>query len=147
MSKSDKSKQITTSVFDYETLTLEQRNLVMQRTGEIQERLQRSAQDIWEIGQRIADVRDELKHGQFEAWLKAEFNWSRRTAYNFINVYETFGERANLAQLDIASSALYLLAAPSTPDELRQEYLRKNYSQRISFRYQAKEAKIKPFSS
>ena len=125
VSKSDKSKQITTSAFDYETLTLEQRNLVMQRTGEIQERLQRSAQDIWEIGQRIADVRDELKHGQFEAWLKAEFNWSRRTAYNFINVYETFGERANLAQLDIASSALYLLAAPSTPDELRQEYLSK----------------------
>ena len=125
VSKSDKSKQITTSAFDYETLTLEQRNLVMQRTGEIQERLQRSAQDIWEIGQRLADVRDELKHGQFESWLKAEFNWSRRTAYNFINVYETFGERANLAQLDIASSALYLLAAPSTPNELREEYLLK----------------------
>lgn len=125
MNKLDKSKQITTSVFDYEALTVEQRNLIMQRTGEIQERLQRSAQDIWEIGQRLADVRDELKHGQFEAWLKAEFNWSRRTAYNFINVYETFGERANLAQLDIASSALYLLAAPSTPQNLREEYLLK----------------------
>lgn len=125
MNKLDKSKEITTSVFDYEALTLEQRNLIMQRTGEIQERLQRSAQDIWEIGQRLADVRDELKHGQFEAWLKAEFNWSRRTAYNFINVYETFGERANLAQLDIASSALYLLAAPSTPQNLREEYLLK----------------------
>lgn len=125
MSKLDKSKQITTNGFDYEALTVEQRSLVMQRTGEIQERLQRSAQDIWEIGQRLADVRSELKHGQFEAWLKAEFDWSRRTAYNFINVYETFGERANLAQLDIASSALYLLAAPSTPDELREEYLLK----------------------
>lgn len=127
MSKLDKSKQITTSVFDYEALTVEQRSLVMQRTGEIQERLQRSAQDIWEIGQRLADVRAQLKHGQFDAWLKAEFNWSRRTAYNFINVYETFGERANLAQLDIASSALYLLAAPSTPQNLREEYLLKAY--------------------
>ena len=125
MSKLDKSKQITTSEFDYEALTPEQRNLVIQRTGEIQERLQRSAQDIWEIGQRLADVRDQLKHGQFDSWLKAEFGWSRRTAYNFINVYETFGERANLAQLDIASSALYLLAAPSTPDELRKEVLLK----------------------
>jgi len=37
----------------------------------------------------------------FETWLKAEFGWSRRTAYNFINVYETFAERANLAQIDI----------------------------------------------
>ncbi|MEM6751894.1 MAG: DUF3102 domain-containing protein [Cyanobacteria bacterium P01_C01_bin.38] len=125
MNKLDKSKQVTTCVFDYEALTPEQRNLVMQRTGEIQERLQRSAQDIWEIGQRLADVRAQLKHGQLDAWLKAEFNWSRRTAYNFINVYETFGERANLAQLDIASSALYLLAAPSTPQKVREEYLLK----------------------
>ena len=127
MSKLDKSKQITTNAFDYEALTPEQRIIIVQRTGEIQERLQRSAQDIWEIGQRLADVRAQLKHGQFDTWLKAEFNWSRRTAYNFINVYETFGERANLAQLDIASSALYLLAAPSTPENLREEYLLKAY--------------------
>lgn len=127
MSKLDKSKQITTNGFDYEALTPEQRIIIVQRTGEIQERLQRSAQDIWEIGQRLADVREQLKHGQFDAWLKAEFDWSRRTAYNFINVYETFGERANLAQVDIATSALYLLAAPSTPEDLREEYLLKAY--------------------
>ena len=125
MDKLDKSKQITTSMFDYEALTLEQRNLVMQRTGEIQERLQRSAQDIWEIGQRLGDVRDELKHGQFESWLKAEFGWSRRTAYNFIKVYEAFGERAKLAQINISASALYILAAPSTPQKVREEYLLK----------------------
>ncbi|MEM6404071.1 MAG: DUF3102 domain-containing protein [Cyanobacteria bacterium P01_D01_bin.116] len=126
MSKSDKSKQITASVFDYETLTLEQRRLVMQRTGEIQERLQRSAQDIWEIGQRLADVRDQLKHGQFESWLKAEFGWSRRTTYNFIKVYEAFGERAKLAQMNnISASALYILAAPSTPQKVREEVLLK----------------------
>lgn len=123
--KLDKSEQVTTSQFDYQALTPEQRSLVMQRTGEIQERLQRSAQDIWEIGQRLADVRSQLKHGQFESWLKAEFGWSRRTAYNFINVYETFGERANLAQIDIATSALYLLAAPSTPQDVREQYLEK----------------------
>jgi hypothetical protein len=112
-----------TTQFDYLMLASEQRAIVQQRTGEIRERLQRSAQDIWEIGQGLADVRAQLKHGQFEAWLKAEFGWSRRTAYNFINVYETFQERANLAQIDIATSALYLLAAPSTPPELRQQYL------------------------
>jgi DNA modification methylase len=110
--------------FDYLVLPSEQRAIVQQRTGEIRERLQRSAQDIWEIGQRLADVRSALKHGQFEAWLKAEFGWSRRTAYNFINVYETFQERANLAQIDIATSALYLLAAPSTPSDVREASLR-----------------------
>ncbi|MGJ5628667.1 DUF3102 domain-containing protein [Nostoc sp. CALU 1950] len=109
--------------FDYELLTPEQRTLVEQRTTEIREQLRRTAQDIWEIGQRLAEVRSKLKHGQFDTWLKAEFGWSRRTAYNFINVYETFGNRANLSQIDIATSALYLLAAPSTPQKLREQYL------------------------
>jgi len=111
--------------FDYENLEVEKRIVVQQRTGEIKERLKRSAQDIWEIGQKLADVRSRLKHGQFEAWLKAEFNWSRRTAYNFISVYETFDQCANLAQLDIATSALYLLAAPSTPETIKEEYIQR----------------------
>ena len=122
MGKLDKQEDIVTH-FDYGVLEPKQRSIVEQRTGEIRERLRRSAQDIWEIGQMLADVRTELKHGQFDAWLKAEFNWSRRTAYNFINVYETFRDRANLAQIDIATSALYLLAAPSTPQAVREQYL------------------------
>lgn len=119
-----KEAQVVIS-FDYAVLNLEQRTIIQQRTGEIRERLQRSAQDIWEIGHRLADVRARLKHGQFDAWLKTEFDWSRRTAYNFIRVYEAFQERANLAQIDIATSALYLLAAPSTSKDIRDEFLKR----------------------
>ena len=117
------TKEALVTHFDYEVLNPQQRVLVEQWTVEIREQLRRTAQDIWEIGQRLAEVRLQLKHGQFDAWLKAEFGWSRRTAYNFINVYETFGNRANLAQIDIATSALYLLAAPSTPDKVRDKYI------------------------
>ena len=124
VAKAESSKDIVTH-FDYEVLEPTQRALVRQCTGEIQERLRRTAQDIWEIGQRLANVRDYLQYGQFEAWLKAEFGWSRRTAYNFINVYESFGEQGALSELDIAMSALYLLAAPSTPQSVRREYLEK----------------------
>jgi len=67
-------------------------------------------------------MRSRLKHGQFETWLKAES--LEPTAYNFINVYETFAERANLAQIDIATSALYLLAAPSTQN-VRNEFMQR----------------------
>ncbi|MDJ0701868.1 MAG: DUF3102 domain-containing protein [Leptolyngbyaceae cyanobacterium MO_188.B28] len=109
--------------FDYGSLGIEQRLVVQQRAGEIRERLRRTAQDIWEVGQKLSDVRSRLKHGQFEAWLSVEFGWSRRTAYNFINVYEAFPERANFTQVDIAASALYLLAAPSTPQTLRDEFM------------------------
>ena len=97
--------------FDYEILSPPKRNVVQKCTGEIKERLCRTAQDVWEVGQKLVEVRSQLEHGQFEMWLSAEFGWSRRTAYDFINVYEAFGENTNFARLDIATSALYKLAA------------------------------------
>ena len=124
MEKLTKETQIAVC-FDYEILAPDQRVMVQQRTGEIRERLRRSAQDIWEIGRKLVEVRSCLKYGQFDVWLKAEFGWSRRTAYNFINVYEAFQDCANLAQVDIATSVLYLLAAPSTPTEVREEVLQR----------------------
>lgn len=111
------------SEFDYNQLNPENRLLIQQHTQELKERLQRTAQDIWEIGQKLAEVRARLKHGQFDTWLKAEFGWSRRTAYNFINVFETFKERAKFAHLDIATSALYLLASPSIPQDIKAQFI------------------------
>jgi hypothetical protein len=147
MRKSDEKESIVAR-FDYDILTIEQQAVIRQKTDEIRERLQRSAQDIWEVGQRLADVRSHLKYGQFEAWLKAEFGWSRRTAYNFINVYETFCDRANLSQVNIATSALYLLASPSIPSEVRQQYLEQAQSgQRLNHKdlvKQIRQNKAKP---
>lgn len=124
MTRSAKPAPIT-ALFDYDSLDAGQRSIIQQRTGEIRERLRRSAQDVWEIGQKLSDVRSRLKYGQFLTWIKAEFGWSQRTAYNFINVYETFGDRfANLAKVNIATSLLYQLASPSVPEELRSQILR-----------------------
>jgi hypothetical protein len=113
------------SSFDYQILDSQPRSLVQQKTAEIRKRLKRSAQDIWEIGQKLVEVREQLNHGQFEAWIKAEFGWSRRTAYNFISVYEAFNQRSNFEQINIATSALYLLAAPSTSEKVRKEFVQK----------------------
>ena len=141
-----KHSQVVTN-FDYEALESEQRLVVQQWTGEIKERLQHSAQDIWEVGKRLAEVRGCLKYGQFDSWLKAEFGWSRRTAYNFINVYETFQERAKLAQLNIATSALYLLAAPSTPPEVRDGFLnRAKEGKKVTHKELSQTLKQKPSS-
>ena len=110
-------------VFDYATLDCETRIVVQQRTGEIKERIHNAAQLAWEIGQKLADVRSRLRPRQFTFWLQTEFQLSRRTAYNYINVFESFPIRANFAQINIATSALYLLAAPSTSEEARQDAL------------------------
>ena len=119
-----KNTQLVTR-FDYEILSAKQRTIVQDCTGAIKERLRRTAQDVWEVGQKLVEVRSQLEHGQFEVWLSAEFGWSRRTAYNFINVYEAFSDSTNFAQLDIATSALYKLAAPSTPESVRHQFLDK----------------------
>jgi hypothetical protein len=124
MNKRVNNTQISNN-FDYDILESEQRSLVQQKTKEIKARLKRSAQDIWEIGQKLSEVRSQLAYGHFDKWLKAEFGWSRRTAYNFIKVYEAFPERATIAQVSIAASALYQLSSPSTPKEVKEEFIKK----------------------
>lgn len=108
------------SLFDYQQLDAETRIVVQQRTSEIKALMKRTAQDIIEIGEKLIEVKERLGHGHFGTWLEGEFDWKERTARNFMAVAEQF-KSANFADLDFAPSALYLLAAPSTPPEARQE--------------------------
>ena len=61
-----------------------------------------------------------LGHGKFGEWLQAEFEWSLSAATKFMQVGERF-KNVNFTNLSVAPSALYLLAAPSTPEEAREE--------------------------
>lgn len=106
--------------FDYASLNPETRIVVQQRTNEIKTLIQRAAQDIFEIGQKLVEVKVSLGHGHFRSWLKAEFKWSVSTATRFMQVAEQF-KYTNLIHLSIAASALYELAAPSTPEAARLE--------------------------
>jgi Protein of unknown function (DUF3102) len=123
--------------FEYEALKTEQRNSIRQLTSEIKDSIHKTAAIVWQIGKNLVAVRRQIGNGQFNRWLKAEFDWSRRTAYNFINVYEAVPEsmRAKFARMDISVSALYLLAAPSTPAEIRCDFFdRAMAGERISYR-------------
>lgn len=110
-------------LFDYNSLDTETRIITMQRATEIKTLMRATAENIMQVGEKLLDVQVKLGNTSFDAWLLAEFDWSRRTAYNFIGVFKEFRGRANFAQMDIATSALYLLAAPSTPAEVREELL------------------------
>jgi hypothetical protein len=111
--------------FEYEILPSEKRAVIQQLTAEIKKELQKTARIIWEIGKKLSEVRSQIETCSFNSWLKTEFNWSRRTAYKLISVYEAFPEfsRAQYAQVDISASALYLLAAPSTHPQVRSHFL------------------------
>lgn len=108
-------------LFDYTALGVEARVVVQQRTGEIKTLMRRAAQDIVDIGLKLIEIKDRLPHGAFLPWLRAEFEWSDDTARRFMQVAERFGHKPQLVRF--APSALYLLAAPPTPEEARVEAL------------------------
>jgi hypothetical protein len=106
----------------YASLDVETRIVVQQRTSEIKTLMRRTAQDIVEIGQKLIEVKANLDHGLFSAWLHAEFEWSLQTAKRFMNVAQRF-QNQQFVDFDMAPSALYLLAAPSSPESAREEAL------------------------
>ncbi|MBW4637872.1 MAG: DUF3102 domain-containing protein [Gloeocapsa sp. UFS-A4-WI-NPMV-4B04] len=118
--------------FDYATLDAEIRIVVKQRTSEIKSLMRRTAQDIIDIGQKLAEVKVELGHGHFRHWLKSEFDWSFWTATKYMQVATKF-KCVNFTHLDIAHSALYELAAPSTSELARIEAIeRANQGEKIT---------------
>lgn len=103
------------ALFDYASLDAESRIVIQQKTGEIKTIAKRMARDVVDIGERLAEIKDRLASSErFTAWLGAELGWSERAAYYYIAVFQKFaGEDFEIVK--IATSALYLLAAPSTP--------------------------------
>jgi len=108
--------------FDYDALDSETRIVVQQRTIEIKSLIRQTAQGIVDIGEKLIEVKQQLGHGKFRNWLEVEFEWGIWTATKFMQVADRF-KCVKFTHLDIAASALYLLAAPSTPDLAREEAL------------------------
>jgi len=106
--------------FDYSPLDTKIAEKARSAAERIRERLTKTLEDLIEVGSDLLAVKEALDHGQFGAWLRAEFGWAERTARNFMSVAERFGKSARVADLTIDPTAAYLLAAPSTPDEARQ---------------------------
>jgi hypothetical protein len=61
-----------------------------------------------------------LPHGAWLPWLRDEFGCSDQTARKFIAVRDGMGKFKPSLNLEIDASALYLLAKPSVPDEVRE---------------------------
>jgi hypothetical protein len=86
---------------------------------------ERVANGIVEIGRRLTECREIVGHGSWAAWLKTHFDWSDRTALNFMRVFEMINSEtiSDLDQINLPTTALYVLAAPSTPETARAEIL------------------------
>jgi hypothetical protein len=109
----------TSGGYDYKALDKDTRRIVQEHTAAIHHRAKRIAQDVWEIGKSLLDVKERLPYGSFGKWLKSEFGWSEDTAGRFMNVAKRFPHFPQNAEF--ALQAMYLLSEKKAPEEARQE--------------------------
>lgn len=103
-------------LYDYSRLPAPQRRLMEEAARTIKPRLRRAAEDIFVIGAALNGVKAQLEHGRFGDWLAVEFGLSRRMAQHFMNVATRLQAKSEKFS-HLPPSTLYLLAAPTTPDE------------------------------
>src|SRR5690606_4303069 len=84
----------------------------------IRGRMQLAAESIIAVGRELIEQKKSLGHGNFLPWIEAEFGMSADTASRFINVANNIGEKFRSVR-NLPPTALYALAAPSTPPEVR----------------------------
>lgn len=119
----DDAKLVRTQLrYDYELIPAEQRNQVQAAAVDIVQAGRRAQDDLMKIGQRLIEVKGLLEHGQFQEWCETEFQMTARTARNMMNVAKVFGDKTETVSV-LSDSAMYLLAAPSTPEEARVEVI------------------------
>lgn len=94
---------------------------------EIKRLKKRVAEDLVKIGELLTESKKMLGHGNWLPWLDKEFGWSADMALNLMNTYEMFKSRdfRNMSTISLPASALFLLAAPSTSESIRNEVLNK----------------------
>jgi Protein of unknown function (DUF3102) len=115
--------------FDYGQLVESDQRFVQERARNIKRLWEQTTANILRIGEELSEVKARLKHGHWLPWLNAEFGWSESSANNFMRAYSVFGssnsQRVTDLARQLAPSAVYQLAAPSTPEAARQEVLAK----------------------
>ena len=108
--------------FNYGMLSVEKAASARAAAERIRGRMQLAAESIIEVGRELIEQKKALGHGNFLPWIDAEFGMTDRTALNFMRVYEQFGSKSEMIS-NLRPTALYALAAPSTPEPVRDEAL------------------------
>jgi hypothetical protein len=110
------------TIFDYQSVPEESRKEINYLVSRIRESAAIQLGIAVDVGNDLLRAKELLGHSNFLPWLKAEFQWSVRTARNYMNVARFFdGRRAKFADLDLGTA--YALVAKSTPEEIRNDLL------------------------
>ncbi|MFI0847183.1 DUF3102 domain-containing protein [Mesorhizobium sp. IMUNJ 23232] len=75
----------------------------------------RATRDILEIGEKLNEIKTALEHSQFLAWVRSEFDWTERTANNYMNAASAFVGIKSETVFDLTVSSVYELARMVEP--------------------------------
>jgi hypothetical protein len=113
------------SAFDYQAPEhIEHYNILTHARDAIRKETERCTKSIITIGWNLQHVKKECGHGLFLKWLDAEFGWSHRTAQRFMRAGAVLDTKENATRVShLEPTAIHLLSAPSTPEQVREEVL------------------------
>lgn len=131
-----RGQEIVSGSFTYDLLTEDQAVSAKADAAWVRERyasLEASTLEATvEIGQRLVAARESIGHGHFLQWVESEFDFGRRVAQNMMQVADRFGSNTQRVA-HLPQRSVYLLAAPSTPEAIREEVLAKPAEEAPSF--------------
>ena len=91
-----------------------------QAEGEIRGYGRIVASGIAAIGKKLVEVKERVGHGKYTRFVVERLKFNERTARDFVSSYTLFktANFADLESLQIAASAILLLARSTTPEEV-----------------------------
>jgi len=113
-----------TSSFDYASLSPDLAKDARAVAQRVRAAHVRTMQAILEMGRELSALKTRLGHGRFGRWLAAEFGAVARTAQNYMLAADRFGDDSEIISL-LPPATVYALAAPSTPEPVRAEVVRR----------------------
>lgn len=99
--------------FDYSALAADLIEPIQKDADRIRTWLKGS---IVDVGRCLQRVKDQLDHGQFSAWIAAEFGMSLRTAERLMTAAKWAKDKSDIVSA-LSATEIYLLSAPSSPKE------------------------------
>jgi hypothetical protein len=132
------NRQNTTVCFDYTGVSP---SVAKYLKGQV-ERIRRSAgKSIVEIGKDLVGAKHYLSHGTFLRWVESEVGLPARTAQAYMQVAQWVSQKG-VGVVTLPPTLLYLLSAPSTPEEFIASVLKRiGAGEQITFQSVRRELK------
>jgi hypothetical protein len=114
-----KSGEPAPLAFDYSVIGVDAAALAQWAADSIRNHVGSLSKTAIAIGLDLIKVQEALGHGRFGEWLRAEFGWTERTAYNYMQAARVFGAKSETVS-ELPDRVIYKLASPSTPQPVRE---------------------------